>query len=86
MPFIDVIIPLPLKQLFTYHVRDTEASFLSPGMRVVVPFGRNKLVTGVVYGILLNETLNYETKEIDQLLDSHMLNTSARAILLLIKS
>ena len=48
MPFIDVIVPLPINQTFTYRVREAEAAFLRPGMRVVVPFGRNKLRTAIV--------------------------------------
>lgn len=69
MPFIDVILPLPIKQAFTYQVREEEAAFLRPGMRVVVPFGKNKLHTGVVYGVLSHDPPGYQTKEIDQILD-----------------
>ena len=69
MPFIDVIVPLPINQTFTYRVREAEASFLRPGMRVVVPFGRNKLRTALVYGVGAQELPDYQTKEIDQILD-----------------
>jgi primosomal protein N' (replication factor Y) (superfamily II helicase) len=70
VPFIDVILPLPIKQTFTYQVREAEAAYLCPGMRVVVPFGKNKLHTGVVYGVLTHDPPNYQTKEIDQILDT----------------
>ena len=76
MPFIDVIIPLPINQRFTYRVREAEANFLNPGMRVVVPFGRNKLVTALVYGVLLDERPKYQTKEIDQILDHEPIVTT----------
>ena len=69
MPFIDVIVPLPINQTFTYSVREAEAAFLRPGMRVVVPFGRNKLRTAIVYGVGAQEVTEYQTKEIDQILD-----------------
>ena len=69
MPFIDVIVPLPIKQTFTYKVREAEAAFLRPGMRVVVPFGRNKLRTALVFGVGAEDLPEYETKEIDQILD-----------------
>ena len=69
MPFIDVIIPLPINQTFTYQVREAEAAFLRPGMRVVVPFGRNKLRTALVLGVGAEEWPEYQTKEIDQILD-----------------
>ena len=43
--FCDVALPVPLDQLYTYSVPD--ALTVQPGVRVVVPFGRRKLV-GVV--------------------------------------
>jgi len=75
MPFIDVIIPLPINQTFTYRVREAEAAFLRPGMRVVVPFGRNKLRTALVYGVSAQEVPDYQTKEIDQILDERPIVT-----------
>lgn len=47
--FIDVLLPLPLPKAFTYVVEKTEFDFLSSGYRVGVPFGKNKLYTGLVY-------------------------------------
>lgn len=78
MPFIDVIIPLPIKQTFTYKVREAEAAFLRPGMRVVVPFGRNKLRTAVVFGVGAEDLPEYETKEIDQILDQDPVVTTTQ--------
>ena len=75
MPFIDVIVPLPINQTFTYRVREAEAAFLRPGMRVVVPFGRNKLRTALVYGVSAQEVPDYQTKEIDQILDERPIVT-----------
>ena len=63
--FVDVLLPLPLPKAFTYVVEKTEFDFLSPGYRVGVPFGKNKLypsvspkktvegaVGGLVFGLL----------------------------------
>ena len=47
--FVDVLLPLPLPKAFTYVVNEEEYTFLSPGYRVGVPFGKNKLYTGLVY-------------------------------------
>lgn len=69
MYFIDVILPIPLKQSFTYNVNKDEALFLMPGMRVAVPFGKSKIYTGIVFAIHKNAPLGYETKSIDQILD-----------------
>ena len=46
--FIDVIIPLPLSNAFTYSVSKEEFDFLDLGHRVGVPFGKNKLFTGII--------------------------------------
>lgn len=69
MYFIDVILPIPLKQTFTYNVNRDEAHFLKPGMRVAVPFGKSKIYTAIVYGVHQQDPLGYETKSIDQILD-----------------
>ena len=66
---IDVILPIPLKQCFTYNVNKDEAHFLQPGMRVAVPFGKSKIYTAIVYGVHQNDPPGYETKPIDQILD-----------------
>jgi len=69
--FIDVILPIPLKQTFTYEVNKDEAMFLRQGMRVAVPFGKSKLYTGIVYAIHQLAPQGYETKSIDQILDEN---------------
>ena len=71
MYFIDVILPIPLKQTFTYEVNKDEAMFLRQGMRVAVPFGKSKLYTGIVYAIHQLAPQGYETKSIDQILDEN---------------
>ncbi|MBJ6367123.1 replication restart helicase PriA [Snuella sedimenti] len=67
--FIDVIIPVPLKKLFTYSITISEADFLKIGMRVAVPFGKSKIYTGIVAKIHTVPPLAYEAKEIHQILD-----------------
>lgn len=69
MHYIDVIIPIPLKKLFTYSVTSSEAEFLKRGMRVAVPFGKSKVYTGIVSNIHNNAPTAYEAKEIQQILD-----------------
>ncbi|NMH86216.1 replication restart helicase PriA [Flavivirga algicola] len=67
--FIDVIIPVPLKKLFTYRISVSEYDFLEPGMRVAVPFGKSKIYTGIVYNVHNNPPTVYEAKDIQQILD-----------------
>ena len=71
MYFIDVILPIPLKQTFTYEVNKDEAMFLRQGMRVAVPFGKSKLYTGIIYAIHQVAPQGYDTKSIDQILDEN---------------
>ncbi len=75
MYFIDVILPIPLKQAFTYSVNKDEAAFLQQGMRVAVPFGKTKIYTGIVYRVHNVAPPAYETKSIDQILDETPLIT-----------
>ncbi len=69
MNYIDVILPLPLQKLFTYKINKAEANFLQRGMRVVVPFGKTKVYTGVVFSIHKKAPTAYDTKEIHQIVD-----------------
>lgn len=68
--FIDVILPLAVPKLYTYTITTAESDFLSPGMRVAVPFGKRKVYTAVVYSIHQNPPLVYQAKPIYQILDS----------------
>lgn len=79
MPFfINVILPLPLENHFTYSVSEAEANFLKPGMRVAVPFGKSKIYTGIVSEIHQNDPKIYEAKPIEQILDKNPIVTEAQ--------
>lgn len=67
--YIDVILPIPLQKLFTYSISEAEAQFLKAGMRVAVPFGKNKIYTAIVHTIHTQAPRVYEAKEIHQILD-----------------
>lgn len=72
MKYIDVILPLPLRASFTYQVPDIWESEIRVGMRVIVPFGKKKLYTAIVYIIHTQPpTLPYEIKEIAGILDAN---------------
>lgn len=71
--FIDVIVPLALPQLFTYRVPHEWNSYVRKGQRVVVPFGKNKLYTGIVYRIHHVAPHDYEAKYIETILDDFSL-------------
>ena len=73
--FIDVLLPLPLPRAFTYWVNEAEFDFLSPGFRVGVPFGKNKLYTGLVYKKHRVAPQAYTPKTIEVILEDHSIVT-----------
>ena len=74
--FVDVLLPLPLPKAFTYVVEKPEFDFLSPGYRVGVPFGKNKLYTGLVYRKHQVAPQTYDPKPIEVILDEHPVVTA----------
>ena len=68
--FVSVILPLPLRQLFTYELTQSEYQFLVPGMRLAVPFGKSKVYTALVYSLSNTFEGSYEPKKILSILDA----------------
>ncbi|MDA8788023.1 primosomal protein N' [Schleiferiaceae bacterium] len=66
--WVEVILPVPVHGTFTY-AWDAE-SLPAPGMRVHVPFGRQRCLMGVVRSVLL-EAPTHEVKGILRALDTH---------------
>ncbi|KAF2508765.1 primosomal protein N' [Flavobacterium zhairuonense] len=75
MFFIEVILPLSLAKTFTYRISEAEYHFIKKGMRVAVPFGKNKIYTALVLDIHENAPTLYEAKEIHQILDEKPIAT-----------
>ncbi|WP_028375812.1 primosomal protein N' [Leeuwenhoekiella sp. MAR_2009_132] len=69
MYFVDVILPIPVENAFTYRISEAEYSFIKPGMRLAVPFGKSKIYTSMAIAVHQNEPRIYEAKEIEQILD-----------------
>lgn len=67
--FVDVILPLPLDGVFTYSVPASEEGRVREGVRVVVPFGRNKTYVGIISDIHHQSPEGYQTKDILQVID-----------------
>lgn len=67
--FADVIIPVPIHQAFTYRVPFDLNEFVQFGQRVIVPFGKNKLLTGIIVRIHQEIPSVYQAKYIEHLLD-----------------
>ena len=66
LKYIDVILPLPVKGIFTYSFIDDD---LSVGQRVIVQFGVRKLYSGIVAKIHDEKPKDYEAKQLIAVLD-----------------
>jgi len=69
--YADVILPLPLPDIFTYAVPAGMENQIETGFRVVVPFGRRKYYTAIVKALHGNAPAHINVKEIHSLIDSH---------------
>lgn len=67
--FIDVILPLPIPNLFTYRISKSQSNNIKPGMRVSVPFGKSKIYTALVKRIHNNKPDRYDVKNIHAIMD-----------------
>jgi primosomal protein N' (replication factor Y) len=67
--FAEVMLPIPIPQLFTYRVPVHFNEYICVGARVVIQFGAKRVVTGVVVSLHQNPPLKYEAKYILELLD-----------------
>ena len=66
--YLDIILPLPLPKLFTYEAGEF-ADKTEPGMRVVVPFGKKKLYSGIIESVHNRKPEGYEIKAVLSVLD-----------------
>lgn len=74
--YIDVILPLPLSQRFTYQWPADGGSAPIIGGRVVVPFGTRKYYTGIVLHVHHEAPKDYEVKEVLSVLDEAPIATT----------
>ncbi|MEZ5173733.1 MAG: primosomal protein N' [Bacteroidia bacterium] len=67
--FADVILPLALPQMFTYRVPELLLPYIRERVRVVVPFGKKKRYTALVYKLHNTPPAGYQARYIDDVLD-----------------
>ncbi|MFW5657615.1 MAG: primosomal protein N', partial [Bacteroidota bacterium] len=68
--FADILLPLPIPNLFTYRVKPEQEAMIRPYVRVTVQFGKKKLYSGIIIAIHENEPTGYETKPIEDIIDT----------------
>jgi len=71
MLYGDVILPLPLEGYFTYSIPQGMQAEAVEGVRVLVPFGRNKSYVGILVRLHDQKPEGYEVKNILQLIDRY---------------
>ena len=67
--FVQVLLPIPVHREFTYRLPYELNEQIGLGVRVIVPFGKSKLLTGIVTGITETAPANYQAKYVECLLD-----------------
>jgi primosomal protein N' (replication factor Y) len=67
--YADIILPVPLNELFTYSVPGNLERLAVPGARVYVPFGKGRRLTGLIVRTHGIKPTQHETKEILSVLD-----------------
>ena len=78
MNYADLILPLPLQGTFTYTIPVSMQGMVRVGMRVLVPFGRNKTYLGIVARLHDEQPQGYEVKSVTQLMDAEPVVTPAQ--------
>ena len=69
MLYADIILLVPLNQLFTYLVPQQLEHIAVPGARVYVPFGNGRRLTGIIARTHSNKPSGHTVKEILGILD-----------------
>ncbi len=67
--FVDVIVPVSVPNLFTYRLMREQVDKVQVGARVIVQFGRSKVVTAVVQRIHEQPPKQYSAKYVLEILD-----------------
>lgn len=71
--FVDVLLPVPIPRLFTYRIPRGLSNSLAEGVRVIVPFGDRKMMTGLIVSIHHSPPKGYEAKAVQDILDNEPL-------------
>lgn len=68
--YIDVLLPLPLANWYTYSLPESLEGQVQTGSRVIVPFGKKKFYTALVANVHYCPPEGYEIKDVTEVLDT----------------
>ncbi|CAG5073257.1 primosomal protein N' [Dyadobacter sp. CECT 9623] len=74
--FVDLILPVPVPSLFTYRVPRELSGLVKVGARVIVQFGKKRVITAVIAKIHSTPPPQYQAKYIMELLDEQPIVTN----------
>lgn len=69
MLYAEVVIPLGVEGVFTYALSGELRSKVGPGSRVLLPFGKRRIYTGIVKSIVESAPEDFKPKDILEVLD-----------------
>ncbi len=69
--YVDVLLPLPLPDFFTYHIPEEWIGEIEIGKRVLVPFGKSKIYAGIILQSHQQKPEKYAVKDIISVLDEY---------------
>lgn len=67
--FADIILPVPIPRMFTYKIPKNLQPQIQIGLRVIVQFGKKKVLTGIIGKVHNKPPQAYEAKPILDILD-----------------
>ncbi|MCF8378625.1 MAG: primosomal protein N' [Bacteroidales bacterium] len=67
--FVDVILPLAIKEQYTYRIPENNVVTPEIGMRIIVPLGQRKLYTAIIYRLHNHQPDNVNIREISDFID-----------------
>ena len=68
--YVGVALPLPIPQLYTYQVPNEFLELIKKGIRVIVQFGKSKVITGVIINVHQKAPQVYAAKPLLDILDA----------------
>ncbi|MCO6357352.1 replication restart helicase PriA [Roseivirga pacifica] len=76
--FVDVALPIPIPQLYTYRVPAEFEELAKTGIRCIVQFGRQKVVTGVIMKVHHKAPEIYTAKPLLDIMDAEPVLTETQ--------
>ncbi len=78
LPFVNILLPVPIAKRYTYRIPQGWEDRLHRGIRVVVPFGKRRILTGIVDELGVPAPEKYEARYLLDILDDEPVVTDTQ--------